>query len=628
MKEESTANSGISYVFIGEEKYYKITDSDTLRPFFMNIVSDGNHWLFISSNGGITAGRKNADYALFPYYTDDKITESAEITGSKTIFQVWKTNQRFYWEPFSVRSTDSYHISRNLYKSIYGNKILFEEINHDLQLTFRYGWSTSNTFGFVKTSTILNHSPDEIKLSVIDGLQNIMPYGVGSDLQNQFSNLVDAYKRSELDADSGLGIYALSAIIADRPEPSEALKANFVWSFGIADPKYLLSSLQLENFRVGKSIYGELDSKGEKGAYFINADFRIGSGEIQEWMFVADVNQSQSDVAAISERIKKEKHLDLMVKEDVEEGTKRLVEIVACADGLQLTSDKLSDSRHFSNTLFNIMRGGIFDFNYSIEKWDFKIYLEKANKFIYQKFRETLEGLPDLFSLETLKEMAGQSEDSAFRRLCLEYMPLKFSRRHGDPSRPWNKFSINTRTAEGTKLLDYEGNWRDIFQNWEALAHAYPEFVESMIYKFVNASTFDGYNPYRVTKDGFDWETIEPDNPWSYIGYWGDHQVIYLLKFLEFIEKHFPGKLQEYLEKEDFVYANVPYKIKPYKDILKNPKDTIDFDDELDKKLRAALKHTGADAALIAIEDEIHLYCQFHREASLCGDRKTIQFYS
>ena len=87
-------------------------------------------------------------------------------------------------------------------------------------------------------------------------------------------------------------------------------------------------------------------------------------------------------------------------------------------------------------------------------------------------------------------------------------MPLKFSRRHGDPSRPWNKFSINTKNEDGSKILDYQGNWRDIFQNWEALAHSYPEFMENMIHKFLNATTFDGYNPYRVTKDGFDWETI------------------------------------------------------------------------------------------------------------------------
>ena len=72
------------------------------------------------------------------------------------------------------------------------------------------------------------------------------------------------------------------------------------------------------------------------------------------------------------------------------------------------------------------------------------------------------------------------------------------------------------------------------------LAHAYPEFIESMIHKFLNATTFDGYNPYRVTKGGFDWETIEPDDPWSYIGYWGDHQIIYLLKVLRVYRKPLP----------------------------------------------------------------------------------------
>jgi hypothetical protein len=62
---------------------------------------------------------------------------------------------------------------------------------------------------------------------------------------------------------------------------------------------------------------------------------------------------------------------------------------------------------------------------------------------------------------------------------------LKFSRRHGDPSRPWNKFSINTRSEiDDSKILDYEGNWRDIFQNWEALAYSYPNFIEGMIHKF------------------------------------------------------------------------------------------------------------------------------------------------
>ena len=68
---------------IDNENYYQISNNDAMRPFFMSIVSDSNHWMFISSNGGLTAGRKNSEYALFPYYTDDKITESADITSCR-----------------------------------------------------------------------------------------------------------------------------------------------------------------------------------------------------------------------------------------------------------------------------------------------------------------------------------------------------------------------------------------------------------------------------------------------------------------------------------------------------------------------------------------------------------------
>jgi hypothetical protein len=124
-----------------------------------------------------------------------------------------------------------------------------------------------------------------------------------------------------------------------------------------------------------------------------------------------------------------------------------------------------------------------------------------------------------------------------------------------------------------------------------------------MIFKFLNASTFDGYNPYRVTKGGFDWETIEPDNPWSYIGYWGDHQIIYLLKFLEFCENYYPGKLNDYFEKELFVYAAVPYIIKPYDEILKNPKDTILFDHKWDLRIHENKVQRGADGTLLLQND-------------------------
>jgi hypothetical protein len=587
-------------VTLANESYYKISNSHTMRPFFMTIVSDSNHWMFISSNGGLTAGRKNAEYALFPYYTDDKITDLAETTGCKSIFHITKNNKKSLWEPFSERQAGLYNIKRNIYKNIYGNKVIFEEINEDLEVSFKYQWNSSDEFGFVREATFVNHSSDKLEVSLLDGVQDVIPYGVGSDIQGIRSNLVDAYKKCELEADSGLGIFSLSAIIVDKAEPSEALKANLIWFSGLEKPKHLLCSLQLNNFRRGIELKEEVDVKAEKGAYLLNDTITIAANSEKSWLLVANVNQTVSDVVKISELIKSDKNVSNILQESINTGTENLIKLAAASDGLQLSNDALVNTRHFSNTLFNIMRGGIFDDNYTIEKDDFVTYLTKANRPLSELKADLLANLPEKFSLHHVKELADKDSNKDFKRLCLEYLPLKFSRRHGDPSRPWNRFSINTKSEiDGSKVLDYEGNWRDIFQNWEALAHSYPQFIESMIHKFLNATTFEGYNPYRVTKDGFDWEVIEENDPWSYIGYWGDHQIIYLLKFLEFIEKHYPSKLASLFNDDIFVYANVPYIIKSYSDILKNPKDTIDFDHRLNEKIEERRAEIGADGSLI-----------------------------
>src|ERR1035441_6986672 len=53
-------------VALNGEAFYRIANYDRMRPFFMTLVSDADHWMFVSSTGALTAGRGNADLALFP----------------------------------------------------------------------------------------------------------------------------------------------------------------------------------------------------------------------------------------------------------------------------------------------------------------------------------------------------------------------------------------------------------------------------------------------------------------------------------------------------------------------------------------------------------------------------------
>jgi len=266
------------FIEIKNEKFYKISNYNEMPDFFMSIVSDSDHWMFLSSNGSLTAGRKNRNNALFPYYTVDKIHDYRNLTGSKTYCLVERNNKSFFWEPFTDESEKVYKIQRNLYKSIYGNKIIFEEINTDLEVSFQYGWYNSEKFGWIKKSTIFNLGNSKVSVDILDGIQNILPYGIDYHFQNEYSNLLDAYKKNELVQESRLGLFMLSSIPADRPEPSEALKTTTVWSIGeLENAKILISDKQVENFKKGIQLKTETDVRASKGAYFINTR-RAGKG--------------------------------------------------------------------------------------------------------------------------------------------------------------------------------------------------------------------------------------------------------------------------------------------------------------------------------------------------------------
>jgi hypothetical protein len=587
------------------ESFYRITHAEAMKPFFMSIVSDSNHWLFVASNGGMTAGRQTPKLSLFPYTTEDKIIDSARVTGPYTALLARSSGKTRLWHPFRDEHGLVYRSTRRLYKNVLGNRVVFEETNEDLGLCFRYEWRTSPRFGFVRECTLLNRGASDVDVRVLDGLQNLMPADVDEKVQADFSCLLDAYKKNELCAGSTLALYTLSAQVVDRAEPRESLRATTVWSHGLEGATVLLSSEHNGLFDRGLPLDHVSEVRGRRGAYLLDAGFALPAGGQKKWVIVADVNQSQRQVSELLTRLGSD-GLMSELRADLAGGSENLKRIVAATDGLQLTADQMSSAHHFANTLFNDMRGGVYAFGYQIPGWDFSAFVKSASRATFERHRAWLESLGERESRSSLMAHIAERGDPGLERLGYEYLPLTFSRRHGDPSRPWNRFDIQVKDEEGRELLGYQGNWRDIFQNWEALSHSFPEFVESIIAKFVNASTIDGYNPYRITKGGIDWEVPEPENPWASIGYWGDHQVIYLLKLLELSRNHHPERLGQLLFRPIFSYANVPYEIRPYEEILRNPRDTIFFDVTKNARLAALSREVGFDGKLVRDPDGVY----------------------
>ena len=579
------------------EKYYLIEHFDRMSPFFISLASDTDLWMYISSTGGLSCGRRNPEQALFPYYTDDKITENADHTGAKTIIRLSDSAKcALPWEPFSDRYMGVYHTKRSIAKSVVGNRLLFMEQNLDLGLTFTYEWMPAGQWGWVRRATLRNDGTEPVSVEMIDGLQNVLPAGVEQKTQNVFSTLVDAYKKTE--TLSFATLFRMEAILVDRAEPSESLRCNAVFTLGLPEARLLASSRQLDAFRMQQPIADEPESKGVRGAALAHAALTLEAGSQRTWYEVCDVALDATEVRARMQRLAQSDAVE-EIEKAVQQTTDNLRAIVGQNDGIQQTADEAGMARHFANTLFNTMRGGFYCDNYRINTRAFARHIANFNRALAERYRAFLDQLPEEMDYTALEERVLDCQDFQLHRLFLEYLPLTFSRRHGDPSRPWNLFDIRVNDAEGKRIIAYQGNWRDIFQNWEALSLSYPLYTNGIIAKFLNATTIDGYNPYKVTSEGIDWEVIEPENPWSNIGYWGDHQIIYLCRLLELSFAHHPQALRDMTGMREFAFANVPYRFKSYAEIVADPKNSIRFDDDLHKHIFDILPEYGQDARLV-----------------------------
>lgn len=599
---------------------YEIRDYDAMKPFLMTIAGSRDHWMYLSSTGGLTCGRRSPDQALFPYYTDDKIHDAIHTTGPVTVVRVRDNEAQSgsrLWLPFSDRFAGLYELRRNLLKRLAGDMVIFEEHNKTLGLVFRYSWRFSPRWGFVREASLHNGRREERQIELLDGVRNVLPAGVDRTTQERGSTLVDAYKLSELDPETGLGIYSMSSLITDRAEPSEALVATTVWQAGLSPQAVLLSEEQLEGFVRGAVPHHEEAIRGRRGAYLVAAEIALAGGATTEWMVVADTGGDSVAVADLAGTLAETPDHTVRrdrVRRDATDGEYALLRLVAQADGLQYTDATMIGARHYSNVLFNIMRGGIPVAGYRIERDDLISFLADRNRMVFAAHRNTVEGLPSDLEYRRLLSLSRDSGDRQFERLVLEYLPFTFSRRHGDPSRPWNRFSIEVESADGQPRLAWQGNWRDIFQNWEALALSFPRYLAGMIATFLNATTPDGYNPYRISRDGIDWEVFDPEDPWSNIGYWGDHQIVYLWRLLELLHRHEPAALAQWLERRLFASAAVPYRIRSFDAIVANPHESIDFDDaaaaEADRRVAdlgadGKLEHDGDEPRLVSLAEKL-----------------------
>jgi hypothetical protein len=597
-----TTPDTVSGEFVTEagESWYRIDGVDQLPPFFVSLAGDSDLWAFVSSAGSLSAGRRDEEGAFLPYETVDRIHARWAHTGPRTWIRIESASGTELWQPFARQDVPA-PVQRSLWKNLSGTRLRFRERHPGAGLAFEAEWFTAASLGLVRSARLWRlgqTSSTPTKVQVLDGVLNLLPPGVGTRIASTMSALADAYKWNEAAAGGRLGLFTLYAQIWDRAEPKESFQALAAWQAG-APPgtRTLLSAHQVERFCRTGVVESETLTRGRAGAFLVNFDAELDAAPI-EWHLVIDGPCSQVQAFELARRLDAGGGRAAEIERAREANTAGVDELLARADGFQHSGDAMAAAHHRANVLFNIMRGGVFVDGTRLDRDDLLAFAMQRHRPLGRVLAEALAPLPPRIEREEALRAARQTGNAQLERLVLAYLPLTFSRRHGDPSRPWNKFSIRVRDAAGRRVVDYQGNWRDIFQNWEALAASEPAYLGSMIATFLGAMSADGYNPYRIGRDGIDWEVIDPHDPWSHIGYWGDHQIVYLLRLLEAAQDHDPALLPGLWDRALFGFADIPYRLKPHAEQVAAPKHTIEFDDAAHRRAQERRAALGSDGLL------------------------------
>ena len=360
--------------------HYRIDGVEEMSPFLMTVVSDADLWMFVSSTGALTAGRIDADHALFPYETDDRIHRSAGITGPITLISRTVDGERELWQPFARVPIAG--CRRSIAKSVLGDRLVFEERHPSWGSTFRATWAPSDTYGWVRTVELRHDDAPaggRTEYDVLDGLLDVMPAGVDASTEQIRSNLVNAYKRSETGPWGPLAVYSLESLISDRAEPVEALTATVVWSTGLGEADLLLDEGAVDDMIAGRPAAPVTLVTGRPGAYLLRGGVSVSKSEPASWTIVADTGLDHTGVTAAVDAARSNDALE-RVTQDVALGSERLRQLLSDADAFQHTGDRIADAHHLSNVLFNCMRGGVFPFGTAVPVDDFAAFVADRNR--------------------------------------------------------------------------------------------------------------------------------------------------------------------------------------------------------------------------------------------------------
>ncbi len=437
------------------EDVYKISGYDELPAFSSFLPGLAGKkgiplWVYYTNRGqGVNSfGIHHKNNAIMEFNPANTAYENTAIKGFRTFI---KCNGKFF-EPFREYDPKA---ERDFF--IRKNSFWIEETNHEygLKIRVKYFVLPNNSIGaLVRKVEIENLEQASKTIEVLDGLVKIIPYGITNGQYKEMSNLFKSWTEIK-NIDVNAPYYTMRASSDDSAEVSEVeggyyyvgiqdgkvmpviydAEAIFSFDTSLVQPIAFLKK-SLSELLLGKQCFYNKVPCG-----FTPISMVLSAGERKEFFsltgFAGTVGQLNSKLSEFSSKHFIQKN---------ERMADELVDLLT-ADIKTKSGSPVFDQYMEQNYLDNFLRGGY----------------------------------PFVFGNEDKKSVVHL-----------------FSRKHGDPERDYNFFSI-----AGEYYSQGNGNFRDVNQNRRNDVFFHNEIGDFNIKTFFELIQIDGYNPLEVRPSTF-----------------------------------------------------------------------------------------------------------------------------
>lgn len=402
-------------------------------------------WVYYTNRGqGINSfGVHNKGNSIMEFNPANTAYENTALKGFRTFL---RRNGKFY-EPFCSYSEES-----NRIMSVEKNRLIIEEECKELGLSVKVTYfvlPTESIGALVRKVEITNVSGEAASVEGIDGITKIIPYGVQTGTYKDMSNLFRSF--SEIKNIENKAYYInMRGSAGDSAEVGETYGGYFCCTVQDGELKDLIYDSDVvfghDTSMVMPVVFkneGMSGVKAEKQCFankypcgFYPFEETLAAGESLTFATYIGYSGTLEQLNEAGKKFCEEGYAERKEQEAVEIARELVADVGTS------TADKVFDQYVEQCYLDNFLRGGY----------------------------------PYVFE---------SAEKNAVVHL--------FSRKHGDPERDYNFFSI-----AGEYFSQGNGNFRDVCQNRRSDVFFKPAIGDFNVWSFFNYVQMDGYNPLEI----------------------------------------------------------------------------------------------------------------------------------